>query len=166
MLRTFLIHSLFLILVSFSLLYVDSLRHRSQIITEERSIAQNVSLKVFGKGGQEWRLTGKDLLSFGSIINLRNVRILSGGGYLIDAGEVAFDREKNVAELRGGVEIRGEALFVKTPSAVVNFRSSMVRGKGEVKVWRNRNYIEGRGFTSYMNPLTVIIREARGRHEI
>ncbi len=166
MIRTVLVHCTFLVLVVLSLLYVDSLRHRSQIITKERSIAQNVSLKVFGRGGQEWRLTGKDLLSFGSVINLRDVRILSAGGYVINAGKVSFDREKNVAKLRGGVEIRGEALFVKTGSAVVNFRRSVVRGRGEVKVWKNRNYIEGKGFTSYMNPLTVIIREARGRHEI
>ena len=166
MIRTVLVHCTFLTLVVLSLLYVDSLRHRSQIITKERSIAQNVSLKVFGRGGQEWRLRGKDLLSFGSVINLRDVRILSAGGYVINAGEVSFNREKNVAKLKGGVEIRGEALFVKTGSAVVNFRRSVVRGRGKVRVWKNRNYIEGRGFISYMNPLTVIIKEARGRHEI
>jgi len=68
--------------------------------------------------------------------------------------------------LRGDVEIRGTALFVKTDSAVVDFNRNLLYGRGEVQVWRSTNYIEGKSFRAYLKPLRVIIEGVRTKHEL
>ncbi len=159
-------HILFAFFSIASLAYIEKVRSESKIITKERSIAVNVSLKVYGKGGREWDLQGEELLSMGPEIRLKRVTIRSEGGYVITATSVSFRKDKNTAELTGEVEIRGEALFVKTAYAFADFNRSLIKSDREVKVWKETNYIEGRGFTALLSPLKVIITEAKAKHEI
>jgi hypothetical protein len=158
-------HFLFLIFSLGSLAYIEKIRNESSIITKEKSIAKNVMLKVYGEGGREWDLIGEELISLGKEIKLREVTIRSGG-YVIRSSRILFKKDRNTAELKGNVEIRGEALFVKTSYAFADFNRNLIRGNEPVQVWKQRNYIEGKGFTAFLNPLRVIIKEANAKHEM
>jgi len=48
----------------------------------------------------------------------------------------------------------------------VDFGKNLLYGTGGVKVWRESNYAEGKGFKAYLRPLKVIINSVRTRHEI
>ena len=164
--KAFLFHIIFAVFSVISLAYIEKIKKESRIITKESSIATNVSLKVYGEGGREWELRGEELISFGQEIKMKRVLIRSEGGYVIKAEDLTFRKDKNTALLTGSVEIRGEALFVKTERAFADLNRSVVRGNREVKVWKERNYIEGKGFTAYLNPLKVIISGAKAKHEM
>ncbi|MDQ7082090.1 MAG: hypothetical protein Q9N34_03215 [Aquificota bacterium] len=89
------------------------------------------------------------------------VRSLHGG-----RKEVLIDRRKKTARLKGDVQIRGDALFVKTDSAHVDFNRDLITGEGGVSLWRGTNYFEGKGFEVRLRPLRVIIGGVRAKHEI
>jgi len=164
--RFLFLHVLFLLLVLSSLAYIDRLRKESKVYVQEKSIARNIRIKVFGEGGEEWKVQGRELVSFGRELYLLEVLLTSRSGYAIRADSISFQREKNRGILKGNVEIRGEALFVKTDEAVVDFNRNLIYGKGNVKVWKGTNYIEGRGFKAYLKPLKVIIGKVRTKHEV
>ncbi len=163
--KTLLIHLIFILLSISSLAYIDRLKEEAKVFTEERSIAKEVEIRVVGESGEEWSIEGKELLSLGRTVRLREV-IMRSRGYTVEAEEVVVDRRKNEAVLKGDVEIRGEALFVKTDSAKVNFNRSLITGDGEVFLWRGTNYFEGRGFRVNLNPLRVIIARVKAKHDI
>ncbi|NPA42305.1 MAG: LPS export ABC transporter periplasmic protein LptC [Aquificae bacterium] len=159
------LHLVFLLFSIASLAYIDYLQSRSKIHTLEKSIARNISIKVFGEGGEEWRIEGRELVSFGKELNLLGVLLVSASGYSIKADSITFLRDKNLGVLRGNVEIRGEAFFVKTDKAVVDFNKNLIYGEEEVMVWKGSNYVEGKGFRAYLKPFRVIINSVRTRHE-
>jgi len=156
----------FILLSVLSLAYIDKLRKESNVFVQEKSIAQDISIRVFGKGGEEWMVEGEELISFGKELILLNVYLKSVSGYVVKANSIIFRRDKNTGTLKGEVEIRGEAFFVKTEKAVVDFNKNLIYGDGNVKVWKGRNYIEGTGFKAYLKPLRVIIGRVRTKHEI
>ncbi len=160
------LHLIFVILSLSALAYVEKLRKESKVFVQEKSIAKEVSIKVFGEGGEEWKVSGEELVSFGKELILLKVSLRSVSGYEIRADTITFLRDKNRGVLKGGVEIRGEALFVKTEEAFMDFNRNLLYGKEEVKVWRGTNYIEGIGFRAYLKPLRVIISKVRTKHEI
>ncbi len=164
--KSFLLHAVFLVLSVISLAYLEKLSRESKVFVREKSIAQGISIKVFGEGGEEWRVEGRELVSFGDEIHLLGVLLRSASGYVVKADSITLFRDKKMGELKGGVEIRGEALFVKTDRATVDFDRSLLWGEGEVMVWRGRNFIEGKGFRAYLRPLRVIIGEVKTRHEV
>jgi len=164
--KAILLHIVFGFFSVISLAYIEKIREESKIISKESSIATNVSMKVYGEGGREWELMGEELLSFGQEIKMKRVRIRSESGYVIKAEDLTFRKDRNTAFLSGSVEIRGEALFVKTERAFADLNKSIVRGDREVKVWKGRNYIEGVGFTANLRPLKVIISGAKAKHEM
>lgn len=140
--RSFLLHGVFVLLAVVSLAYVNRLSESSKVMVRERSIAQDISIKVFGEGGQEWSVEGKELVSFGRELSLVNVTMKSVHGYVVKADSVKFDRDKKVGFLRGNVEIRGEAFFVKAGRAVADLKSNILRDEGNVAVLEGRNYVE------------------------
>lgn len=164
--RFLLLHVSFLLLVLSSLAYIEELRKESKVYVQEKSIARNISIKVFGKGGEEWEVKGRELISFGKELYLLDVLLSSKSGYKVRADSITFQREKNKGILKGNVEIRGEALFVRTDEAVVDFNKNLLSGKSYVQVWRGMNYIEGKGFKAYLKPLRVIIGRVRTKHEV
>ncbi len=163
--KTLLAHVSFVILSISSLAYIDRLREESKIFTEEMSIARQVGIKVVGEGGAEWSIEGRELFSLGRLVRLQSVFMWSRG-YVVKADQVVIDRHTNTADLKGNVEIRGEALFVKTEEAKVNFLKDTITGGGDVFLWRGTNYVEGRGFRVRLKPLRVIIGSVRAKHDI
>ncbi|HIC97013.1 MAG TPA: hypothetical protein EYP11_01255 [Aquificaceae bacterium] len=164
--KSALIHTLFLALLPVSLYYVKELEGSLRLVREGSGIARDVSIKVFGRGGEEWRIEGEELISLGKEVTLKNVMLRSSSGSTIKAGSVVLLRDRGVGTLRGEVEVRGEAFFVRTSSATVDFGKNLLYGTGGVKVWRESNYAEGKGFKAYLRPLKVIINSVRTRHEI
>lgn len=164
--RFLLLHALFLLLVLSSLAYIDRLRKESKVYVQEKSIARNVRIKVFGEGGEEWKVQGRELVSFGRELYLLEVLLTSRSGYEVRADSITFQRDKNRGVLKGNVEIRGEAFFVKTDEAVVDFNKNLIFGEGNVQVWKGTSYIEGKGFRAYLKPLRVIIGRVRTKHEV
>lgn len=164
--RSLLLHAVFIILSLASLAYLEKLGRESKVFVREKSIAQGISIKVFGEGGEEWRVEGRELVSFGDEIHLLGVLMRSASGYVVRADSVTLYRDKKRGELKGGVEIRGEALFVKTDRAIIDFDGNLLWGEGEVMVWRGRNFIEGKGFRAYLRPLRVIIEKVKTKHEV
>jgi len=164
--RFLLSHLILLILSGVSLTYIDMLQQKSRIEVQEKSIAKHVRISVFGEGGEEWKVEGRELVSFGRELILLMVELRSVSGYVVRANSITFRRDRNTGVLRGDVEIRGTALFVKTDSAVVDFNRNLLYGRGEVQVWRSTNYIEGKSFRAYLKPLRVIIEGVRTKHEL
>ena len=157
---------MFLLLVIGSLTYIDVLKKRSKIYVQEKSIARNVKIKVFGKAGEEWNVYGRELVSLGKELYLLEVLLSSKSGYSVKADSISLERLRNKGVLKGDVEIRGEALFVKTEEATIDFNRNILSGKEEVKIWRGTNYVEGKGFKAYLKPLRIIIGNVRTRHEL
>ncbi|HHJ64612.1 MAG TPA: hypothetical protein ENJ61_06855 [Aquifex aeolicus] len=164
--RFLLFHLLLLLFSGISLTYIEVLQHRSRIEVQEKSIAKHVRISVFGEGGEEWKVEGRELVSFGRELILLMVELRSVSGYVVRANSITFRRDRNTGVLSGNVEIRGTALFVKTDSAVVDFNRNLLYGKEGVRVWRSTNYIEGRSFRAYLKPLRVIIEGVRTKHEL
>ncbi len=164
--RVLLLHIAFLLLAGAALLYIESLRERSVVRVEEKSIAKHVRISVFGEGGEEWKVEGKELVSFGQELILLIVELRSVSGYVVKADAITFKRDRNRGTLKGDVEIRGTALFVKTDSAVVDFNQNLLYGSTDVRVWRSTNYVEGKSFKAYLRPFRVIIEKVRTKHEL
>jgi hypothetical protein len=164
--RFLLLHLLFGLFSIVSLAYIEKLREESKIYTREKSIAQDISIRVFGEGGEEWKVRGKELVSFGKELTLIDVLLESASGYVVRADSIVLERDKNRGVLKGRVEIRGEAFFVKTERATIDFGKNLLYGEDKVLVWRGRNFIEGKGFRAYLKPLRVIIGDVRTKHEI
>jgi len=160
------LHLLLLLLAGVSFTYIESLRGKSVVQVRERSIAKHVRISVFGEGGEEWKVEGRELVSFGQELILLIVEMRSVSGYVVKANSITFKRDRNRGLLKGDVEIRGTALFVKTESAVVDFNQNLLYGDSGVKVWRSTNYIEGSSFRAYLKPLRVIIEGVRTKHEL
>ncbi len=160
------LHAAFVLLSVVSLAYIEKLSREAKVFIREKSIAQEVSIKVFGEGGEEWKVEGRELVSLGKEIHLLGVLLRSASGYVVKADSITFFRNKNKGELKGGVEIRGEALFVKTDRAFIDFNRNLLYGDGKVMVWRGRNFVEGKGFKAYLNPLRVIIGRVKTKHEV
>ncbi|MDQ7039091.1 MAG: hypothetical protein Q9N26_07875 [Aquificota bacterium] len=163
--RTFGLHLIFVILSITSLAYIDSLKEESNVFSPERSVATDVSIKVVSEKGEEWLVEGTELISLGREVRLRRV-LMRSGAYTVVAREVLIDRRKKTARLKGDVQIRGDALFVKTDSAHVDFNRDLITGEGGVSLWRGTNYFEGKGFEVRLRPLRVIIGGVRAKHEI
>jgi hypothetical protein len=163
--KTALVHLIFILLSLSSLAYIDRLREEAKVFSQERSIAKRVGIKVVGEEGEEWSIEGEELLSLGREVRLLDV-LMRSGTYTVRADEVVINRGRNHATLRGRVEIRGDALFVKTEVARVNFDRGLITGKGKVFLWRGTNYFEGRGFRVRLRPLEVIIGGVKARHDI
>ncbi len=163
--KTFILHLVFILLSITSLAYIDRLREESRVFSPERSIASDVGIKVVSDKGVEWSVEGKELISFGKEVKLYGV-LMRSRDYTVVAREVVIDRERKTALLKGNVQIRGEALFVKTDSARVDFNRDLITGRGEVQLWRGTNYFEGEGFEVRLRPLRVIIGGVRAKHEI
>ncbi|RLJ69929.1 hypothetical protein BCF55_0188 [Hydrogenivirga caldilitoris] len=161
-----LLHGLFLVFSFGAVAYVSFLEGTSKVQTQEKSLARDVSIRVFGEDGEEWRVQGRELVSFGPELSLLDVLLKSKGGYEVKANTITFQRDKNLGVLKGNVEIRGEALFVKTENAIIDFSKNLLYGEGEVLVWKESNFIEGKGFKAYLKPLKVIISDVRTKHEI
>ncbi len=163
--RTLLVHVAFVLLSLSSLAYIDKLREESKLFSKEKSIASEVGIKVVGEGGVEWDVEGRELFSVGRVIRLRDVTMRSGE-YTVRAEEVLVDRIRGTAILRGGVEIKGEALSVRSESAEVDFIRSKVRGAGGVELVKGDLYAKGAGFVAHLRPLRVIITRVRTKHDI
>ena len=161
-----LLHLAFILLSIASLAYISHLESRSRVFVQEKSIARDISIKVFGEGGEEWSIQGRELVSFGRELTLIDVLLESASGYRVRADSITVERDKNRGFLKGDVEIRGEAFFVKTDRAVIDFNRNLLYGEDKVMVWKDRNYIEGKGFKAYLRPLRVIIGGVRTKHEI
>ena len=161
-----LLHIAFVLFSIASLAYIEKLSKEVKVFVREKSIAQEISIKVFGEGGEEWKLEGRELVSFGEEVHLLGVLLRSSSGYVVRADSITFFRNSNRGELKGGVEIRGEALFVKTERAFIDFNRNILYGNGEVMVWKGRNFVKGKGFRAYLNPLRVIIGKVKTKHEV
>jgi len=164
--RFVLLHLLFVLMSIASLAYISHLESRSRVFVQEKSIARDISIKVFGDDGEEWKIQGRELVSFGRELTLIDVLLESASGYEVRADSITVERDRNRGVLKGGVEIRGEAFFVKTDRAVIDFNKNLLYGEDRVMVWKGRNYIEGKGFKAYLKPLKVIIGEVRTKHEV
>lgn len=164
--RFLLLHAVFVAFSIISLAYIDKLSREAKIFVREKSIARDVSIKVFGKGGEEWTVEGRELVSFGKEIHLLGVILKSASGYVVRANSITFSREGNKGELKGDVEIKSKSLFVRTERAVVDFNRNIVYGSGRVTVWKGSNFVKGKGFKAYLNPLKVIIWKVRTKHEV
>lgn len=164
--KSLLPHFIFLLLCTLSLAYIEKLRKEARVYVQEKSIAQGVSIKVFGESGEEWRIHGRELVSFGRELSLLDVELRSTSGYVVRASAITFLRDRNRGVLKGGVEIRGEAFFFKTDRATIDFNRDLLYGKGKVQVWKGRNFIEGKGFKAFLRPLKVIIGKVRTKHEV
>ena len=164
--RSLLLHLIFVLLSVGSLAYIGKLSREAKLVVEEKSIARDIRIKVFGEGGEEWKVEGRELVSFGKEIHLLGVLLRSASGYVVKADSITLLKDKNRGELKGEVEIRGEALFVKTERAMIDFNRNLLWGDGKVMVWKESNYIEGRGFRAYLNPLRVIIGSVKTKHEV
>lgn len=159
------LHLAFLSLSIASIGQVKKLGGRVDVSLQERSIAQGVSVKVFGEMGEEWRLEGEELLLFQGELWLHRVLLRSASGYLIKADSIVFSKDKNRGKIEGNVEIRGEALLVRMGSAFIDFNKNLLFGDGKVMVWKDANFIEGDSFEVHLRPLKVIIRGVRTKHE-
>ncbi len=164
--RSLALHLTFIVLTILSLAYVEKLRKESKISVKEKGIARDVTIKVFGEGGEEWKVGGENLVTFGKEIYMIRVELRSKSGYVVRAGSIKFLRDQKLGTLKGGVDLRGDALFIKTESAIIDLNKNLVSGDSKVMIWRNRNYIEGLGFKAYLKPLRVIISNVRTKHEI
>ena len=160
------LHLIFILLTLISLAYVEKLRRETKISVKEKGIAQEVSIKVFGEDGEEWNVGGENLVTFGKEIYMIKVELRSKSGYVVRAGSIKFLRDQKQGALKGGVDLRGNALFIKTDSAFIDFNKNLISGDGKVMIWKNRNYIEGLGFKAYLRPLRVIIEKVRTKHEV
>ncbi|GEM_PF-2770920 len=163
--KSFILHIILIAFSFFSLAYIGNLQKSSKILTREKSLAENIRLRVFGKGGEEWKIEGKELVSFGADIILLKVEMKSAGGYTVKADSIIFNKHRNKGLLKENVEIRGTGFFVKTKSAEIDFSRNTLRGKERVYIWKGTNYIEGKSFLAYLKPLRVIIEEVRTKHE-
>ncbi|WP_457601421.1 LPS export ABC transporter periplasmic protein LptC [Hydrogenivirga sp.] len=161
-----LLHVLFVLFSIGALAYISKLEDEAKVFVREKSIAHEVSIRVFGEGGEEWKVSGRELVSFGKELTLLNVELRSASGYVVRANAITFQRDKNRGVLKGNVEIRGEAFFVKTERAMIDFNRNLLYGDDRVMVWKGRNFIEGKGFKAYLKPLRVIIGGVRTRHEM
>ncbi len=164
--KAILLHLLFVTLSVVYLAYVDFIQGKAKIEVKEKAIAKGVGIKVFGERGQEWSVQGRELVSVGRGLYLLEVLLVSAEGFKVRADSITLDRLRNVGRLKGNVEIRGEALFVKTQEAQVDFKRGLLKGEGPVQVWKGTNYVEGKGFVAYLKPFRVIISRVRTRHEI
>ena len=164
--RFLLLHLAFILLSVGSLAYIEKLSREAKVFVREKSIARDISIKVFGEGGEEWKVEGRELVSFGREIHLLGVFLRSASGYVVKADSITLFRDRNKGELKGDVEIRGEALFVKTERAMIDFNRNLLWGYGKVMVWRESNFIEGKGFKAYLKPLKVIIGDVKTKHEV
>ncbi len=164
--RFLLLHLLFVLLSLASLAYISELEKESRVYVKEKSIARDIGIKVFGEDGEEWKVRGRELVSFGRELTLIDVLLESASGYEVKANTITFRRDKNIGFLKGNVEIRGNAFFVKTEKAVIDFKRNVLYGNERVMVWKDRNFIEGKGFKAYLKPLRVIIGGVRTKHEI
>ncbi len=164
--KSLLLHAVFILMTILSLIYVEKLRGDSKVFIEEKAIAQNVVIKVFGEGGEEWKVKGENLVTFGKEIHMISVELRSKSGYVVSAGSIKLLRDEKLGELKGGVNLRGEALYIKTRSASIDLNRNTMEGKEKVMIWKGKNYIEGLGFKAYLKPLRVIIRNVRTKHEI
>ncbi len=164
--RLLFIHSVFLLSCITSLIYIEHLKKVSQIFTPERSIAKDIYIRVFGEGGEEWKVSGKELISFGEEINLIGVVLQSTSGYLVSSRLTTLSRNKNTAILEGSVLIEGNDIYVRTERAVVDFNKNTIYGDSDVEVRKGNNLFFGRSFRAYLKPFRVIIEKVKTKHEV
>jgi hypothetical protein len=125
---------------------------------------ERVSIKVYGKRGVEWELRGEKLYSIGAQVIMDKLTI-SSEEYVISALKGNIDRISGIGSLEGRVQIRGQALLIKTDRAMIDLRLKKVWGDGRIQVWRYKNYVSGEGYEIYLSPLKVIIKKVKSRHD-
>ncbi len=166
LIKTLAVIFLFISASLYSIYKVEKIRKEEnpQIIKE--SVGFNVTIRVFGKRGEEWNINGKEIRIREGRVLLKEVEIISGEGYRILAKTAEFFRDRNLSILEGDVRLMGEALFVKSERAEIYFSEGYMKGGRRVEVWRGRNYVEGKTFIAFFSPLRVIIENVKTRHEL
>ncbi len=164
--RSLLVLTLFLVANVLSYLYVERLKDKVFVEREEIGIAEGVRIRVFGEKALEWLIFGKTLISVGDEVSLSGVLMESSYGYSLRADSVFLNRESKKAKLQGTVDLRGEAFFVRTEEAVADLSKGKVYGKKGVKIWKDRNYVEGKSFEVRLKPFFVRVREVKTKHEM
>ncbi|RMH81104.1 MAG: hypothetical protein D6674_01420 [Acidobacteria bacterium] len=156
-----LLASFFIILTSYLLsLYVKSVRNEINS-TESSSLLEEVSIRVYGKKGIEWTVSGKALKVEGDKIELKDATINSGENKL-SAHTAFLNRSERIGYLSGNVYIVLEdGINASTDRAEFDLKEGKVWGEGRIKVVEGKNSVEGRGFEIFLKPTRVIIRNAK-----
>lgn len=156
-----LLASLLIILTSYLLsLYVKSVKGEMKA-TESSSLLEEVSIRVYGKKGIEWTVSGKALKVEGDKVELKDAVINSGGNSL-SANTAFLNRSERRGYMSGNVYIvLEEGINASTDRAEFDLTEGKVWGEGKVKVVEGKNSVEGRGFEILLKPTRVIIRNAK-----
>ncbi|WP_340691140.1 hypothetical protein [Hydrogenobacter thermophilus] len=146
-------------------LYVEkTYQDLPKVRQEERGVAQDISIKAYGKSGIEWTLKGKSLYAEGRSVMLKDA-LLHTDKERIRADQVFIDRDTLKGYAEGKVEILGEDFYAQTDRADLDLKDGKIWGEGRVFLKEDKKETEGRGFQVQLRPLKIIIKSARVKLE-
>ncbi len=161
-----LLHLIYSLFLGLSIAYLEGKENRKIEDAPSNRVGylENVRVKVYGDKGVEWYIKGKRLYSIGPEVIMDRVEI-SSEEYEIRASKGNINRFTGRGFLEGKVEIRGDALLIKTERANIDLKAKRIYGGGDIQVWRYKNYVNGRNYDIFLSPLRVIIKEVRTKHD-
>ncbi len=164
--KTLLLHLIYVLLLGGSIAYLNEFRFDESIpnLGNRVGYLEDVLIKIYGRNGVEWNVEGKRLYSIGVDVLMDDLN-LSSEEYVIKATRGRINRLSGKGSIEGKVEIKGEALFIKTQKANIDLKRKKIWGSGIIEVWRYENYVSGKGYEVFLSPLRVIIKEVKTKHD-